>query len=252
MKSFKYLTMLAILVGHASVVQAEKPQAPRPSYFAEDDTVCQTGVMQSPIDITETTYKPMPKLNFIYQNVDAHIYNAKGNFYAVPDDRLVVELDGHRYSLIQYHAHNPGEHRFDNKTFPMEIHFVHRDNDGNTLVIAQMVKLGKRNDTFEDLLRHFAHAVVQVYDTNVVFQEDPSKLMTPNTDKYYSYEGSLTTPPCAEGIQWIVLKDTIEVSKAQIASFNNMVGMNSRIPQPLNGRPVYRSVEDMNSKSKKK
>jgi carbonic anhydrase len=148
-------------------------------------------------------------------------------------------LNGEIYSLKQFHFHGKAETRIDAKQFPLEAHFVHKDRKGNVLVVAVLFSEGK---TDNPVIKALDWGNLKTPKKNTITVDVNPFLLFPNDsfEQYYFYEGSFTTPPCTEGVKWVVMKLQGYASKAQIAAFP--FKNNFRPPQPLNGRKVYLST----------
>ena len=147
-----------------------------------------------------------------------------------------IKLDGRVYELKQFHFHAPSENTIDGKHFPLEGHLVHKDKDGHLLVVAVMFSDGAPNPLLASLWKKLP---AKEGEKN----ELPGALnaidLLPAEREYYRFAGSLTTPPCSEGVTWLVVTKPMSVSKEQVAEFAKAVGFaNNRPVQPLNGRQV--------------
>ena len=149
-----------------------------------------------------------------------------------------ITVDGIQFELKQFHFHSPSENQIDGKSFPLEAHLVHADKNGNLAVVSVMYDEGKDN------------AVVGAAWSKMPKKEGgknalPSKAaatgLLPDSRDYYRYNGSLTTPPCSEGVRWIVMKKAMTVSKAQVETFKSTLGFaNNRPVQPVNARLILK------------
>ncbi len=197
---------------------------------------CETGQNQSPVDIDATIDAPLKTLKGIQKVPAKEIVNNGHTIQANFKEGNMLLLDDTPFQMKQVHFHTPSENTIKGKPFPLEAHFVHADKKGNFAVIAVMYKEGKANAGLEKLWSQMPKekgAPVPL-NTKVTAQE----LMPENRD-YYRFSGSLTTPPCTEGVRWLVLKTPMTVSKAQIAAFEEVLHHhNNRPVQPLNGRVV--------------
>jgi carbonic anhydrase len=140
-----------------------------------------------------------------------------------------LRIGQERYKLVQFHFHTPSEHRLHGEQFPMELHFVHRNALGELAVVGVFLREGAANPLIQ-----------QIWDavsSEAGGQIDPEDLL-PQNREYYRYAGSLTTPPCTEGVRWHVLTEPVELSAAQVDEFRAIFPLNARPIQPLNGRPV--------------
>ena len=140
-----------------------------------------------------------------------------------------LTVDGKSYNLLQFHFHTPSEHYIGGLPYPMEVHFVHQAEDGQLGVIGVLMKLGEESKAISKIWGAIAEQ-----GTISLSAKD---LLPANLD-YFKYEGSLTTPPCSEGVQWHVVKEPITISEAQLIAFQELFPVNARPVQPLNTRTV--------------
>lgn len=197
------------------------------------------GQNQSPINIDQTTKAVLTPLKFDYKAASESIVNnghtVQVNFKAGNS----LELDGEKFELKQFHLHTPSENTIQGKSYPMELHLVHANPKGELAVVAVMYDAGHENKKLNGLwgeLPKQAGEAVQLKHTDLA--ED----FLPNQLSYYRFSGSLTTPPCSEGVRWIVLKDIQQASTTQIKLFSELMGhhggINNRPVQPQNARLV--------------
>jgi len=136
---------------------------------------------------------------------------------------------------MQFHFHSPSENHINDESFPMEAHIVHGDGVGNFAVIAVMFKEGEANPALEALWENMPTTEGEHRKLNTANLSD----LLPENKDYYRFTGSLTTPPCSEGLRWLVLKNPITASKAQIEQFQKvMQHPNNRPLQPINARVI--------------
>jgi len=140
---------------------------------------------------------------------------------------------------VQFHFHHPGEHLIDDKAFAMEIHFVHSNGAGALAVIGVLVKPGKSNPAFAKIIASMPAA--EGSPVKAAAGVDPAGLL-PKERGYYLYSGSLTTPPCSETVEWMLLKQPVEVAAADIAAFAKLYPVNARPVQKIDRRFVLRSL----------
>ena len=209
--------------------------------------VCADGRAQSPIGVSTTgaVPKPLPPLAPAYGPVDLAVVNnghsVEAQVQATPPAAGASLRVGERtYRLVQFHWHTPSEHWLDGESFPMELHLVHADENGR-LVLGALVKEGRPN---AELAKLWARLPETPGDRVEIHGFDLAKLL-PATLRSYRYPGSLTTPPCDQGIQWVLLAEPIELSAEQIATFRALFFGTERFPvgnarplQPRNGREV--------------
>jgi carbonic anhydrase len=200
--------------------------------------MCAIGRNQSPIDLsgfTEADLKPM-KMN--YKAAASQIVN-NGHTLQIdyaPGSTLVV--DGREFELKQFHFHAPSENTLNGKHFPMEGHLVHADKDGNLAVVAVMFSQGADNPLLGKL---WQHVPANKGDKQALPAGLNASALLPTARDHYAFNGSLTTPPCSEGVRWLVIKQPASASMAQIERFSGTVGEdNNRPVQPLNARSVLR------------
>ena len=207
-----------------------------PACWATLDTafqLCGCGTEQSPIDLADGREANVPPLHFDYGPVRTVIEDTGRTiqFNCEPGHALVV--GGHRHELLQFHFHHASEHLVDGTTWPMELHLVHADGERCLTVIGILVVEGRANPAADVLWQ----ALIDEPESLRHLDVDLADLL-PATTTSWRYQGSLTTPPCSEGVSWIVLVDAITFSAAQIAAFTNFHPPNSRPVQPLGRRSL--------------
>lgn len=252
----------------ATTVAAEsKPVSARPVHWSYTEeggpagwagltpvyAACGNGKSQSPINILSNTLKGSPDWTLEYrttalqiahhEQVDELINNGH-TIQVTPQPGSLMRYAGKVYYLRQFHFHTPSEHTIDGKHAPMEIHFVHESDDKNLAVVGALVKQGKHNANFDQLIRYLPNAVGEK-KTHDSVQIDIA-LHIPRDLWAYHYIGSLTTPPCTENVQWLVLQKPVEMDKAQIEAFASRLNKNNRPTQPLNERKM--TLDDITSK----
>ena len=200
--------------------------------------ICKEGKNQSPVDITGARAVEKKHIGFRYFiGGDDVVYNG----HAVQVNYRpgsTVSIDGHIFELKQFHFHTPSENTIDGKHFPMEAHFVHADKNGNLAVLALMFEEGANNPELDKILQVLSKKEGE--DRKLLHPANASALMPMDVD-YYRYNGSLTTPPCSEGVVWIVFKKTVTASPAQIRAIRDEIGHpNNRPVQPINARVILR------------
>jgi carbonic anhydrase len=199
---------------------------------------CSIGSQQSPVDIGPTIRAQLPRLDIKWPTQANTIVNnghtIQLNF--APGGRLVLGQDS--YDLLQVHFHRPSEHLIGGKDFPMEAHFVHRNAAGNLAVVGVLMEAGRRNPAFVRVTATMPDKEGPAIKADPAF--NPRKLL-PGKLGYYRYPGSLTTPPCSETVEWLVLANPITVAADDIAAFAKLYPMNARPVQQANRRAVLRS-----------
>lgn len=198
--------------------------------------LCKVGKAQTPIDIiTSKAKKTKQDVAFAYANNTKDIVN-NGHTIQVNVDggASSITFNGVVYELVQFHFHTPSENQIDGVKFPLEAHFVHKNDKGNLLVVGVLFNEGAENKAFEKVFKNLPQAAGKSKKLEKV---DISALL-PESKAYYEFMGSLTTPPCSENVQWVVLKTQLEASKKQIGSLEAILHNNARDIQPLGKRVV--------------
>lgn len=199
---------------------------------------CATGKRQSPIDLTDGRPAALPEIAFSYEPTELEIEDNGHSLEAEYPPGSSIELDGVEYRLAQFHYHAPSEHRIDGAAAPIEFHLVHESPGGERLVLGVMVERGQPNQAVAELLeavppsegeRRRVPAEVNALD---LLPADPG------TVGRWSYAGSLTTPPCDEGVRWHVFEDPVELSAEQIDAYTSVYEGTNRPLQPRNGRAL--------------
>ncbi len=199
---------------------------------------CIAGKKQSPIDIKEQNLKQdndIPSLSFAYFSTPLNIFN-NGHTIQVNYERgskLTIAHDV--YELSQFDFHRPSEHAIEGKRADMEVHFVHRKEDGTQVIIAILMKKGFRNKPLEKLFNNLPGK--NVSEKKVEARINALDIF-PQKGGFYTYSGSLTHPPCLENVTWYVLKNPIELSAEQLNQFSKLFQMNVRPLQKLEGRII--------------
>jgi carbonic anhydrase len=209
-----------------------------PEHWAElspDFAACGIGVNQSPIDIVEPITADLVPLVVDYAAGSVDIINNGHTLQINSRPGNQLHIGSNLYQLMQLHFHSPSEHRLNGEAFPLEAHFVHQDDQGHLAVVAVLFRDGEWNVDLEKAGKAGPTTVGQ----RAPFDMDFSALkMYRNHESYFSYSGSLTTPPCTEGIRWFVLKDAESISSSQTEKFVDLIGNANRGVQPLNARIV--------------
>ena len=194
-----------------------------------------TGKQQSPIDIANATPQELPEIRFRYEPAKINLVYNGHTIEEMEEEGSSVDVGGAVYQLKQFHFHSPSEHTVDGKRFAMEMHLVHTTADGDVAVVAVLIKEGERNDAFAaiwDFLPTEENKKLEAERT-----VDAARLL-PIDHTYFRYRGSFTTPPCTEGVLWMVLTTPVELSAERIAAFRKIIDGNNRPVQPLNGREI--------------
>ena len=204
----------------------------------EHFSVCDTGKNQSPINLTHMTRAKLPPLAVKYQAGGNEVVNNGHTIQVNYEPGNLLNIDGHIYELKQFHFHSPSENTINGHSFPMEAHFVHADKEGNLAVMSVMFIAGNFNPELE---KAWAVMPEKAGDKQAIKQPVDARYLLPQRPDYYRFNGSLTTPPCSEGVTWVVLKDAQTASAEQIKHFQQvMQHPNNRPVQPVNARLIAR------------
>lgn len=201
--------------------------------------LCKDGKRQSPIDIQDSSYANLGAINFNYRSGPKEIVN---NGHTIQVNMLpgsYITVSGKRYNLLQFHFHAPSEHTINGKAAAMVIHFVHQATDGELSVIALLLEKCKQNQVIGQFWRKLP---IRYGEKNRLSRKIRIRSLLPQNRAYYTYPGSLTTPPCTEGVNWIVMKRPVEVSGSQIEAFTKLFPASTRPIQPA----YYRVIKTKN------
>ncbi len=207
-----------------------------------DDFADCGGNSQSPINIDNNSIFKVNDLVTAVFNYGKSKVNIINNGHTVQfniDGENNVNLNGKNYKLLQFHYHALSEHTIDGKHFPIEVHFVHKHSDTDYAVIGVMYVEGKENKLLKKYLDKIPTSKGDFKSNDTI---DILEIL-PDNKSYYYYNGSLTTPPCTEIVNWYILKNPLEASKEQIEKFSEILHNNYRPVQPINGRKVKQYLE---------
>jgi len=214
-----------------------------PSHWGDlepDYATCSAGQHQSPIDIKgarkDVSLQP---IQFDYHPVPLKVINNGHTIQVNYDSGSAVIVAGKAYPLIQFHFHKPSEEEIAGTQFDMVVHLVHKLGD-QLLVVGVLVQSGSENPLTRTLWANLPAA--EGKESEVAGVTINAAGLLPAERNYYTFDGSLTTPPCAEGVHWYVMKTPIHFSAAQVAAFARIYPMNARPIQPGNGREIRESA----------
>ncbi len=194
---------------------------------------CQIGLEQTPLDLNggiKATIGTPVKVDF--KKIPLAIVNNGHTIQVNAAPGSSTTIEGVKYELLQFHFHHPSEHLLSGKPFEMEVHFVHKSAAGGLAVLGVFVKLGKANPAIEQVFAAMPATTGEATGKDPV---DPSAML-PKGRGYFRYFGSLTTPPCSEGLVWTVYKEPITASREQIEKFAKLFEHNARPVQKQNHR----------------
>jgi len=203
--------------------------------LSENWSTCSTGQSQSPIDIAFTEPVEGDGIAFNYKVSGLSVVNNGHTIQQNFDAGSSMQSGGNKYDLEQFHFHSPSEHTFNGKHFPLEVHLVHADKKGNLAVVGIMFEEGEANQTLEKIWQIMPEKADM---TNTSAQKLNALDLIPENTDFALYSGSLTTPPCSEGVRWHVVQEPLEVSEMQLKKFQDIISVNNRPILPLNGRSV--------------
>lgn len=242
--------MLAFLAGIASSALAAQEiqhewsydQATGPDHWGDLSpaySACKTGREQSPIDIQNPKREKLPPIQVAYKNTPLKIIDTGHTIQVNYSPGSFIMVGGTRYELRQFHFHHPAEERVQGKSFPMVAHLVHADGDGKLTVLAIPLERGAANKTIQTVWTHLPKikGVQQEISETQISAAD----LLPHNLKYFRYLGSLTTPPCTEGVTWFVLKSPGTISPEEIDTFGRIYANNARPIQRIGERAVKSS-----------
>jgi carbonic anhydrase len=275
MLSFKSLRPVLVMVIGVAILGScnskpadsvkEAPTSARPAhwgYAGEDGptawasltpvyALCGEGKAQSPINIVKTDAKGGVNWKLDYKTTslkiahNEHMDDIIDNGHTIQvtvDEGSTFSFGDKTYSLKQFHFHTPSEHTVDGRNMPMEMHMVHQSEDGTLAVVSVLFEEGNvANENFSKIIANLPNARGEskhITDANLEL-----KVHLPRDNYAYHYVGSLTTPPCSENVQWLVLRDKVSLTADQIAAFASRIGPNNRPTQALNERTV--KVDDL-------
>jgi carbonic anhydrase len=210
------------------------------SSLSPDYAACGVGKHQSPIDIRGARKADLPAVQLGYAPSRPKVVNNGHTIQVTVPPGSTITVGDHRYELQQFHFHAPSEEAVNGQHAPLVAHFVHKDADGKLAVLAVLFDVGAESRPLAPIFAKLpTEAGSEVSVENLTL--DPAAIL-PARLGYYEFEGSLTTPPCSEGVRWLVLRQRSSVSKAQLAAFRELYPHNARPVQPLNGRIIRESM----------
>ncbi len=211
----------------------------KPEFF-----MCRDGKNQSPVNIQKSSTIQaigLEDIEFHYVTGATEAVNNGHTIKVSVAPGSYIKVDGIEFELKQFHFHSPSENEIDGKNFPIEAHFVHASKDGELAVVAVMYEESKENKVLKKICNKiFSHAHKAA---NCALTSRDINSLLPVNKAYYRFDGSLTTPPCSEGVRWLVLQNYPQVSAQQAERFTNvmMKGHNNRPVQPLNARKILKN-----------
>jgi carbonic anhydrase len=204
------------------------------------NALCKLGGAQSPIDLVNPMrVAALAGLQTNYKSTQLKVTNNGHTLQVNVDKGSSLKVDGKTFDLLQFHFHTPSEHTVDGKTFPLELHMVHQaQSDKSLAVVGILLTEGASNIA---LGRFWDKMPRSVGEVDAGGSLELKELLPRDIDEYFTYSGSLTTPPCTESVRWIVLKQPMTLSKNQITTFRAVFPMNARPTMPLGSRYILSS-----------
>lgn len=203
--------------------------------LSPDYSACQYGTMQSPINIqgAKKSRKIKP-IKFMYKKTPVEVVNNGRTIEGFISKDNYLVLNSERFELVSIDFHLPSEHTVDGIPYDMEVHLTHKNQHKEITKVAVFFAEGGQNKRLKDLWNKFP----QAKDEKNLVHFNPNNLL-PSSKEYFYYKGSLTTPPCTEGVEWVVMKTPLVVSSHQVDQFIGLYKNNARSTQPLNSRKVF-------------
>jgi carbonic anhydrase len=214
----------------------------RPAHWGDlnpDYALCNLGRRQSPIDIHHAKKEHLPPIQFNYQSSPLKVINNGHTIQVNYEPGSSITVGGSRYELRQFHFHHPSEETINGKASDMVIHLVHADDQGRLAVIAVLLRKGNSNPAIQKLWDNLPKT--EGKEEAVGGVEINATSLLPESHQYYTFDGSLTTPPCSENVTWFVLKMPVYISADQIDSFARLYPNNARPTQATNHRAIRES-----------
>ncbi len=209
------------------------------SHLSEEFALCASSKQQSPINITTSTSANLPPLEFNYTAIPLVIENNGHTIKMTADKAGTLKIGNDSYQLLQFHTHTPSEEAINGKRADMVIHLVHKNAQDQLAVVAVLLEQGETaNPLIETMWPLMPKTVTKPQEHDIQIDIN---LLLPKDTSYYTLTGSLTTPPCSEGVRWIILKQTVSISPEQLAYYKGVYAHNARPLQSLNEREILSS-----------
>lgn len=237
---------IVLFISSCSKTEDVEPEAAHwdyehPDWTTQGYTEC-SGTIQSPVDIiTSSTIKTdLPNLSFTYSAFPMKIIDNGHTLQVNNNGTNSVTYNGKVYDFKQFHFHYHSEHKLDGASSDMEMHLVHQEaSSGALLVVGFFIKSGASNPLFDSVLTSWPTTKETEVTTTTSIN---MSTILPTDKRYYTYVGSLTTPPCSQGVNFFLFKQKLEVSSAQLDKFKAKYDHNARPAQPLNSRLIYEDI----------
>ncbi len=199
---------------------------------------CGNGSRQSPIDIRDGMKVELEQISFDYHPSSFSVVDNGHTVQVGVSGGNYITVQNRMFELQQFHFHRPSEERINGKAFEMVVHLVHRDAEGRLAVLALLLERGAPQATIQTVWNNLPLEKFETMQPTILL--DPAEMLPARRD-YYTYMGSLTSPPCSEGVLWLVMKQPVQASPAQMALFSRLYPLNARPIQPASGRIIKES-----------
>jgi carbonic anhydrase len=226
------LALAAILAAASSAAAQEFAYSGDlgPAHWGElspDWELCGSGDEQSPVDLAHRRIpvRRAKRLALESHESEGEIFDNGHTIEVEVEGENALELDGERYELVQFHFHSPSEHVVDGRGYDLELHLVHRSEAGELAVVGVFLQRGPTSGALAPIFEQLPDEVGPHVPLAEPF--DPSEFL-PRSRRHFRYRGSLTTPPCSEGVRWMVLREPISISDEHMARFDEIVRFNAR------------------------
>lgn len=213
-----------------------------PSHWAElnpEFAMCRSGHHQSPIDIRNARKADLPPIQVSYQPSPLHILDNGHTIMINYAPGSFIRVGEKQYALQQFHFHRPSEERINGKAYDMSLHLVHSDEQGNLAVVSVLIERGADNPLVHELWSDLPKE--KEHEEQLDNVQINAKALLPSDLGYYTFPGSLTTPPCTENVIWFVLEKPVTMSAEEIQRFEKLYRHNARPTEPLYDRVVMES-----------
>lgn len=199
---------------------------------------CGNGSRQSPIDIRDGMKVELEQISFDYHPSSFNVVDNGHTVQVGVSGGNYITVQNRMFELQQFHFHRPSEERINGKAFEMVVHLVHRDAEGRLAVLALLLERGAPQATIQTVWNNLPLEKFETMQPTILL--DPAEMLPARRD-YYTYMGSMTSPPCSEGVLWLVMKQPVQASPAQMALFSRLYPLNARPVQPASGRIIKES-----------
>lgn len=238
---------LCLVPGFSSAQDSHPPHwtytgSDGPAEWGKLDSVyatCSVGHTQSPIDIKDAKKADLPPLQFNYNSVPLNLIDNGHTIQVNYAPGSTLTVGNKTYTLKQFHFHHPAEEHINGHGYDMVVHLVHADDQGHLAVVGVLIKKGSSNTLIDSVWKNIPSQKEKAADISGLSVN--AKDLLPADHGYYTFAGSLTTPPCSEGVTWFVMKEQLSLSPEQISTFAKIYPLNARPIQPLNGRELRES-----------